>query len=150
MERSSSVRQNWATHLIRRGATVVALGGAIATAAVCTPVHAALHTAGQPAAHDAASHYPRGTVLALHKRVVRVSIMNFAYHPASLVVSPGTRLIWTNQDGDPHTVTSATKIWTSEALDTTNAYARVFTKAGAFPYYCAIHPYMHGTIIVKK
>ncbi len=141
---------NWVTHLIRRGAMFVMLGGAIAIATACTPVHAALHTASQPAAQAAASHYPRGTVLALHKRVVRVSIMNFAFHPASLVVSPGTRLIWTNQDGDPHTVTSATNIWASDALDTTNAYARVFTKAGTFPYYCAIHPSMHGTIIVKK
>jgi plastocyanin len=91
-----------------------------------------------------------GTVVRLHQKVVRVSIHNFAFGPARLEVSRGTRLIWTNTDSDPHTVTSDKRIWASDALDTGTHFARVFKQAGTFPYHCAIHPYMHGTIIVKK
>ena len=91
-----------------------------------------------------------GTVVRLHQKVVRLSIHNFAFGPARLEVSRGTRLIWTNTDSDPHTVTSDKSVWASDALDTGNQFARVFKKAGTFPYHCSIHPYMHGTIIVKK
>ena len=54
------------------------------------------------------------------------------------------------KDGDPHTVTSTTGIWASDALDTDSQFARVFTTVGTFPYYCTIHPYMHGMIVVKS
>jgi plastocyanin len=86
----------------------------------------------------------------LHKRQVRLTIENYAFSPAQVIVSPGTRVIWTNKDGDPHTVHSITNIWSSGALDTDATFARTFKKSGSFAYYCAIHPFMHGTIIVKK
>jgi plastocyanin len=92
----------------------------------------------------------RGTVVLLHRRVVRVSIHNFAFGPARLEVSRGTRIIWTNTDSDPHTVTSDKGVWASDALDTGDHFARVFKQAGTFPYHCSIHPFMHGTIIVKR
>ena len=52
----------------------------------------------------AAAPASQKTVVALHRRVVRLTIHNFAFQPARLIVSPGTRLIWTNTDSDPHTV----------------------------------------------
>jgi plastocyanin len=106
--------------------------------------------AGMPTAQPTSAAAATGAVVELHQGVVSVSIHNFAFGPARLVVSPGTRIIWTNQDSDPHTVTSTTGIWASEALDTGSQFARVFTTAGAFPYYCTIHPFMHGTIVVKN
>ena len=105
--------------------------------------------ASMPMAQPAAARGP-GIVVRLHQKVVRVSIRNFAFGPARLEVSRGTRLIWTNTDGDPHTVTSDKGLWASDALDTANQFARVFKTAGTFPYHCSIHPFMHGTIIVKK
>lgn len=89
------------------------------------------------------------TTTMLHRKVVHITIYNFAFTPTRLVVSPGTRIIWTNKDSDPHTVDSATTIWSSEALDTGSTFARVFKKDGTFPYYCSIHPFMRATIIVK-
>ena len=104
-----------------------------------------------PMAQPAGAQVAAGsTVVRLHQKVVRVSIQNFAFQPAKLVVSPGTRVIWTNKDGDPHTVTSTQNLWASDALDTGNQFARVFKKTGTFPYFCSIHPFMHGTIVVKK
>ena len=94
--------------------------------------------------------YPAGTVVRLHQHLVKVTISNYTFVPARLVVSPGTKIVWTNQDGDPHTVTSLKGVFSSAALDTGSHYARVFKKTGTFPYICSIHPFMHGTVIVKK
>ena len=106
--------------------------------------------ASMPMAQPATAQDAAGTVVHLHQKVVRVRIHNFAFGPARLEVSRGTRLIWTNTDGDPHTVTSDKGLWASDALDTGNQFARVFKTGGTFPYHCNIHPFMHGTIIVKK
>ncbi len=105
---------------------------------------------GMPMGRPAATQRMSGTVTQLRQRVVRVTIHNFAFQPPRLVVSPGTRVVWTNTDSDPHTVDGAKGLWSSDALDTGNQFARVFKKVGAFSYYCSIHPYMHGTIVVKK
>jgi plastocyanin len=86
--------------------------------------------------------------LALHQRVVHVKIMNFAFMPARIEVSPGARVVWTNQDSDPHTVTTDKPGFSSQALDTGQSYARVLTTTGAFTYHCTIHPFMHGTVVV--
>jgi plastocyanin len=106
--------------------------------------------AGMPAAPPTSAAGAAAAVVRLHQHVVNVSIMNFAFGPARLVVSPGTRIVWTNQDSDPHTVDSTKGVWTSEALDTDSQFARVFPTTGTFPYYCSIHPFMHGTIVVKS
>ena len=106
--------------------------------------------ADMPPAQPTGAAAAAAAVVRLHQHVVNVSIVNFAFGPARLEVSPGTRIVWTNQDSDPHTVTSTTGIWASEALDTGSQFARVFTTTGTFPYYCAIHPFMHGTIVVKS
>ncbi|HWE61267.1 MAG TPA: cupredoxin domain-containing protein [Chloroflexota bacterium] len=91
----------------------------------------------------------QGPVLMLHRRLVHITISNYAFHPARLEVSPGTRIVWTNTDSDPHTVDSTKNVWSSEALDTDTTFARQFKKTGTFPYYCSIHPFMRATIIVK-
>ncbi len=89
------------------------------------------------------------TTTMLHRKVIHITIHNFAFTPARLVVSPGTKIIWTNTDSDPHTVDSTKNSWSSEALDTESTFTHVFKKDGTFPYYCSIHPFMRATIIVK-
>lgn len=134
----------WAAILVSASVALGTVGAGAATHAA-TPATARARVTG-----PAATRYPPGTVVRLHHRLVRVTILNFAFRPARLVVSPGTKIIWTNQDGDPHTVASTNGAWSSEALDTTNQFARVFKKTGTVAYYCSIHPFMHGTIIVAK
>jgi plastocyanin len=114
-------------------------------------------TAGSPASAQTPMPMPTATTsspgplhLELHQRVVRVKIMNFAFLPARIEVSPGTRLVWTNEDSDAHTVTTDRPGFSSQALDTGQAYTKVLTKAGTFAYHCTIHPFMHGTVIVAE
>jgi plastocyanin len=129
-----------------------ALGAGSILARTNAPARASMpmaSMASMPMAQPAAA-MGAGIVVRLHQKVVRLSIQNFAFGPARLEVSQGTRLIWTNRDSDPHTVTSDKSVWASDGLDTGNQFARVFKQAGTFPYHCSIHPFMHGTIIVKK
>lgn len=131
-------------------AQIVAIGTARTLAAAPSPAHpAGMAAMPNMAAIRAAAAVP-ATVTSLHQRLVRVTILNFAFHPARLIVSPGTRIVWINRDSDPHTVDSTKSVWSSQALDTDGTYARAFKVTGSFAYYCSIHPFMHGTVTVKK
>lgn len=79
------------------------------------------------------------------------NIDNFSFGPAELMVSVGTKVTWINRDDIPHTVVDAAtqRSFKSSALDTGDQFAYVFNKAGTFHYVCSMHPYMHGTVVVK-
>jgi plastocyanin len=81
----------------------------------------------------------------------RISINNFKYEPATLTVPVGTKVVWTNRDDMPHTVTSTgePKTLDSTALDTDEEFSFVFDNAGTFDYFCTVHPKMTGQVIVK-
>jgi plastocyanin len=77
----------------------------------------------------------------------RVGIANFAFKPGKLTVTHGTKVAFSNSDGVTHTATA-------RGFDTGNigpGKTKVvkFSRAGIFAYHCAIHPSMHGKIVVK-
>ena len=84
---------------------------------------------------------------------------NPAYEPDPLTVTAGDAVEVSNQDTVPHTVTSGTGPEDAESgsqFDTSiidaGATAQVDTAnlaAGDYPYYCAVHPYMLGTLKVS-
>jgi plastocyanin len=78
-------------------------------------------------------------------------IDNFTFSPAELTVAVGTKVTWVNHDDVPHTVTSTQKPRQIESptLDSDDSFSHVFTAAGNYEYYCAVHPKMTGRIIVK-
>jgi plastocyanin len=79
-----------------------------------------------------------------------VVIKNFAFEPAMLTVTAGSKVTWTNRDEEPHLVVSAgAQFAASPALDTDDSYATVLSKPGTYTYFCSIHPHMVGTIVVK-
>jgi plastocyanin len=78
-----------------------------------------------------------------------VKIDNFTFNPQQITVKAGTTVFWTNHDDIPHTVTSQTKIFKSNALDTDDKFSFTFTTPGSYPYFCALHPHMTGTIVVE-
>ena len=80
---------------------------------------------------------------------VAVSISDFAFAPRDLRVRRGATVRWVNKDDEPHTVTSDAGAFGSRGLDTGEAYAFTFEKAGRFPYHCALHPHMTGTVVVE-
>jgi plastocyanin len=78
----------------------------------------------------------------------RLVIADFAFRPASITVSPGTTLVWQNTGVAPHTVTSRAGLFDSKFIASGATYSHTFTKPGTYPYLCAIHPDMTGTVLV--
>jgi len=78
-----------------------------------------------------------------------VKIDNFSFGPATLTVAVGTTVTWTNRDDIPHTVVSDDKVFKSKVLDTDEKFSFTFTKPGAYPYFCSVHPKMTGKVVVQ-
>ena len=80
---------------------------------------------------------------------IAVGIKDFKYQPTTLSVPVGTTVTWTNHDEETHTVTSATSAFTSAGLGHDEAFAQTFKRAGTYTYFCALHPHMRATVLVK-
>jgi plastocyanin len=78
-----------------------------------------------------------------------VSIGDDTFSPASITVSKGTTIKWTNNGADIHTVTSSTALFDSGDLDPGDTYSRTFDSIGSFPYQCIYHLGMNGTVLVN-
>lgn len=83
----------------------------------------------------------------------RVTIKDFAFHPATLNIKAGTKVTFVNNDSEYHTATSDT---TPTVFDSghitpgdTNGYSVTLTKPGTYHYHCDIHPSMNGTVEVS-
>jgi len=79
----------------------------------------------------------------------RLDIKEFAFAPRTVTVAPGTTVTWVNHDEETHTVTSATGAFASPALEAHQTFAHTFTEPGTYTYFCALHPHMRATIVVK-
>ena len=104
--------------------------------------------------------YRRGTVAvvvvtlligahALAATAPTIGIKQFKYGPSMLTIPVGTTVTWVNHDEEPHTVTSATGAFSSAGLVNDDTFVQTFTKPGTYQYFCAIHPYMKGTLVMK-
>lgn len=80
------------------------------------------------------------------------------YEPDPVTVSPGSTVVWDNQDSALHTATSGdpeTAIL-DEKFDTGFVAANqqsnpvmIPTEPGEYTYFCMLHPYLTGTVIVQ-
>lgn len=78
-----------------------------------------------------------------------VNIDNFSFGPDTLTVPVGATVTWKNRDDIPHTVVSTDGVFKSKVRDTDETFSYTFSKAGAYPYFCSIHPKMVGKVIVR-
>ncbi len=93
----------------------------------------------------------RGNTVAQQRAARTVSIENFAFVPARIVVSPGTQITWVNNDSAPHTVTNDGGKFDSGTLQQGETFSRTFHRAGKrFAYHCEIHTGMVGKVIVRQ
>lgn len=86
-----------------------------------------------------------------HAFAADVSIDNFAFTPAEIIIKAGESVTWTNRDDIPHTVTDAAHPpgFRSQALDTDDQVSFKFDKAGTYRYFCSLHPHMQATVVVR-
>ena len=79
------------------------------------------------------------------------------YDPTPANVAVGTTVTWTNNDATLHTVYSGTpddsanggKLFQSTYMAKGQTFEHKFDTAGTFDYYCTLHPFMLGKVVVS-
>ena len=78
------------------------------------------------------------------------------YEPHEATVSPGATVIWDNQDNALHTATSGKSPNPDGKFDTSYVAANqqskpitMPTEPGEYPYFCTLHPFLTGTVVVQ-
>ena len=80
-----------------------------------------------------------------------VGIEGFAFAPATVEVKPGTTVVWTNLDGAAHSIEDAGTLFEeSDDLQEGDEFAFAYEEPGTYPYFCGIHQYMRGEIVVSE
>ena len=76
--------------------------------------------------------------------------------PETLTASTGTSVTWTNGDSTLHTVTSGSAESGNSGTEFDSSYLAAgktfqyqFSTAGTFDYYCTLHPWMKGKVVVS-
>jgi plastocyanin len=77
-----------------------------------------------------------------------VTIADFHFRPATVTIHVGDTVTWTNNGPSPHTATASDGSFNSGVLQKGQSASHMFTRTGTFAYFCRIHPFMHGTVVV--
>ena len=77
------------------------------------------------------------------------------YIPSKITIKPGETVYWQNQDAAFHSVTSGfyddpDGLFDSELLDPEDIFSYKFTDEGIYDYYCTLHPWMKGAVLVER
>jgi plastocyanin len=80
---------------------------------------------------------------------VTVHLHNDAFAPPTITIHTGDTVRWINDDDDAHTVTAIDGSFDSKGIDTNGSWTHTFTKPGTYKYFCELHPFMKGTIVVN-
>src|SRR5262245_37661624 len=78
-----------------------------------------------------------------------VTISGFAFAPATLNVTAGETVTWINDDGAPHQIMLKNGT-ASDILMPAKSYSSKFDEVGSYDYFCEIHPYMTGKVVVME
>jgi plastocyanin len=92
---------------------------------------------------------PTGTGNSAGPGANEVFIQDMAFNPATITVTAGTTIKWTNKDGYAHTVTSDNNLFNSGNIGTNGTFSFTFATAGTYKYHCAIHASMTANVIVN-
>lgn len=147
------VQIGWNTHVLRWCLPVLSLllllaacGDTTASSPTPTPAETPTATTAPTPTPTTASSGPSAAV------TITGSAGSYAFSPATLQITVGTTVTWTNRSQTLHTVTSDTGLFdttTDKALDTGQTFSFTFTKAGTYAYHCDFHASMKATIVVK-
>ena len=90
------------------------------------------------------------------KAEVGVPMQNIAFAPSHIIVSPGTKVTWTNNDGvahfvnsDPHPSHNGVPTLNSSTLNKDQTYSYTFATPGIFGFHCSAHTNMTGQVLVQ-
>ena len=75
--------------------------------------------------------------------------------PSTVVITAGGTVTWENTDNAAHTATSGSPsdgpdgVWDSSLMMVDGSYSVTLDDEGTYPYFCMVHPWMQGTVIVE-
>jgi len=80
---------------------------------------------------------------------------NQCFIPYQVTIDVGDHVVWQNQDSAAHTVTTGSASGGPDGnldvfLNVADALDKKFLSSGTFPYFCMVHPWMTGKVIVKE
>jgi len=80
--------------------------------------------------------------------------INTCYVPAEITINSGEVVTWINEDSAFHTTTSGyynkhDGVFDSGQLDPAEKFSYKFDETGSFHYYCKLHPWMEGNVMVN-
>ena len=80
---------------------------------------------------------------------------NSCYIPSTFSIKVGETVMWRNQDAAFHSVTSGSydkpdEKFDSGHLDPDQSFSYTFFEEGEFDYFCTLHPWMEGKILVEN
>ncbi len=79
---------------------------------------------------------------------------NTCYIPSKISIKQGESVTWLNEDAAFHSVTSGTYenphgMFDSGYLDPNESFSIKFEESGTFDYFCTLHPWMKGKVVVE-
>ncbi|MDH5430907.1 MAG: plastocyanin/azurin family copper-binding protein [Nitrosopumilus sp.] len=100
---------------------------------------------------------PSGTIVSIPVGVAVPGCeeTNECYLPYEVTISNGSSVSWINADSAAHTVTSGTvnagvtSVFDSGLFMSGSTFEFTFDKAGTYDYFCMVHPWMTGKVIVN-
>ena len=103
-----------------------------------------------------ADHTTAEVDMAIGSSVVGCETTNECYIPYMVTIDVGGEVMWNNIDAMAHTVTAGTPTeGLSEHFDSGLVapgamFSHEFTEAGTFDYFCMVHPWMTGAVMVSS
>jgi plastocyanin len=77
-----------------------------------------------------------------------VTISDFRFTASTVTVHAGQTITWTNDGPSSHTATAKDGSFNTGVLKKGANASHTFTRPGTYTYFCQIHPFMHGTVVV--
>jgi len=128
---------------------LAALSIGVTGLAACGNDNSSADEAATTAAQAAGTTAPAGTEAVAGGDQIVIADGSFKFEPASLQVAAGTEVTWDNHDSlVAHRIASDDGSFDSEDLHQDDRFSHTFDAAGEYPYHCAIHSQMTGTIVV--
>lgn len=82
-----------------------------------------------------------------------INIQNYSFVPVTIIISPGTSVIWTNSDNVQHQIVikgfDNGEDSVGPVINKNVKYSLGFVRKGTYDYFCKIYPQMHGKVIVQ-
>ncbi len=102
----------------------------------------------------AATSAPVSIVVTNLAVTTNVAIQGLAFVPQVITVTAGSTITWTNQDLVTHTatgdLTNVEPVCGARFMAGNQTCTNRFMTPGVYPYHCAIHAFMHGTVVVAS